>query len=64
MRAMRVDVDASTGKLAICVPSSGPDDHIDIWAERDLVVSVTVCSSEDTNQGRLKPIAVRVFGSD
>ena len=58
---MRVDVDPGTGALAIRPPSSGPGDHVDLRAERDLVVAVTACSAERTNQGRLKPIGVRVL---
>ena len=29
--------------------------------ERDLVVAITACAAENTNQGRLKPIGVEVF---
>ena len=59
---MHVDVNAATGELAIRAPSSGPGDYIDLLAERDLVVAIAACSAEDTNQGRLKPIAIRVSG--
>jgi uncharacterized protein YcgI (DUF1989 family) len=60
---MHVDVDPTTGTLTIQPPSSGPGDHIDLVAERDLVVALAACSAEHTNQGRLKPIGVRVLGS-
>jgi len=58
---MYVDVDPISGALTIRPPSSGPGDHIDLRAERDLVVAVTACSAENTNQGRLKPIGVSVL---
>ena len=58
---MHVDVNATTGALAIRAPSSGPGDHVDLQAERDLILAVTACSAEYTNQGRLKPIGVMVM---
>ena len=57
---MRVDVDPATGALTIRAPSSDARDYIDLLAERDLVVAVSACAAERTNQGRLKPIAVEV----
>jgi len=58
---MHVDVDSSTGVLTIRPPSSRAGDHVDLCAERDLVVAVSACAAENTNQGRLKPIGVRVL---
>ena len=60
---MRVDVDPTSGALTIRAPSSGPGDHIDLRAERDVVVAVTACAAEFTNQGRLKPIGVQAFAA-
>ena len=58
---MRVDVDPCTGALTIRAPSSQAGDHVDLRAEQDLVVAVTACAAEHTNQGRLKPVGLRVF---
>lgn len=60
---MHVDVDPSTGELTIRPPSSAAGDHIDLKVERDLIVAVTACSAEKTNQGRLKPIGVEVHAA-
>ena len=58
---MRVDVDPRTGKLEVGPPSSIPGTHVELRAERDLIVAVSACSAERTNGGRLKPIAVEVL---
>jgi uncharacterized protein YcgI (DUF1989 family) len=59
---MRVDVDAATGRLDIRPPSSAAGAHLELRAERDLVVAVTACAAARVNQGRLKPIAVTLRG--
>ena len=57
---MKVDVDPGTGSLTIQAPSSRAGDHIDLYAECDLIVGIAACSAEATNQGRLKPISVEI----
>lgn len=64
---MVVTADPDSGRITIGPPSSGPGDHVDLRAEIDLIVGVTACSAEITNDGTLKPIDVEVLdavGSD
>src|SRR4051812_4128914 len=44
------------GALTILPPRSRPGDYIDFRAEADLVVGLTACSAEMSNNYRLKPI--------
>jgi uncharacterized protein YcgI (DUF1989 family) len=57
---MVVTPDPLTGRITIGVPSSRPGDHVDLRAEADLVVGVTACSAEITNNGTPKPVEVEV----
>jgi uncharacterized protein len=52
---MNVDV-ASSGKLTIGPPRSKPGDKIELCAEMDLIVGLTACSAEMSNNYRFKPI--------
>jgi uncharacterized protein len=56
---MNVDVMAS-GELRILPPRSRPGDRVVLRAEMDLIVGVTACSAELSNNGRFKPIDVRL----
>ncbi|MEO8563796.1 MAG: urea carboxylase-associated family protein [bacterium] len=49
-----------TGELSILPPRSRPGDHILLRAEMDLIVGVTACSAELSNNGTFKPIDVEV----
>ncbi|MCK9494333.1 MAG: urea carboxylase-associated family protein [Dehalococcoidia bacterium] len=49
-----------SGDLRIDPPSSKPGDFIEFRAEMDLVVGVTACSAELTNNGSFGPIEVSV----
>lgn len=53
---------APSGELRIGPPLSRPNDFIDMRAEIDLVVGVTACSAELSNNGRFKPIDVEIYG--
>jgi uncharacterized protein YcgI (DUF1989 family) len=44
------------GHLDIRPPLSKPGDHLELHAEMDLVVGLTACSAEMSNNGTLKPI--------
>ncbi|MBW3580928.1 MAG: urea carboxylase-associated family protein [Actinobacteria bacterium] len=57
---MVVTPDPVTGRIDIEPPSSRPGDFVDLRAEVDLVVGVTACSAELTNNGTLKPIDVEI----
>ncbi|MFG0330057.1 MAG: DUF1989 domain-containing protein [Phycisphaerales bacterium] len=57
---MTVTPAPGTGELTIDPPASGPGDSIDLRAEIDLIVGVTACSSENSNNGVCKPIEVEL----
>jgi len=54
---MNVDV-LPSGELRILPPRSRPGDRLVLRAEMDLIVGVTACSAELSNNGRFKPIDV------
>ena len=58
---MNVDVGPS-GALTIGPPRSQAGDFLELRAEQDLVVGVTACSAENSNNGRFKPIDLEVYG--
>lgn len=51
-----------TGTLEIRPPLSRAGDYIDLRAEMGLVVGVTACSAEMSNNGSLKPIDLEIRG--
>ncbi len=57
---MNVDISQS-GELKIRPPLSKPGDFVDLRAEMDLVVGVTACSAEKSNNYSFKPIDVEVL---
>jgi uncharacterized protein YcgI (DUF1989 family) len=58
---MNVDV-LPSGELRIRPPRSRAGDRFVLRAEMDLIVGVTACSAELSNNGRFKPIDVRLHG--
>ena len=50
------------GELHIGPPLSGPGDFVDLRAEMDLIVGVTACSAEKSNNHSFKPIDVEIRG--
>jgi uncharacterized protein len=56
---MNVDV-LPSGELRILPPRSRPGDRVTLRAEMDLIVGVTACSAELSNNGRFKPIDLRL----
>lgn len=56
---MRVDV-AADGTVRVGIPSSKAADYIDLRAEMDLLVGLTACSAENSNNGSFKPIHYRI----
>jgi uncharacterized protein YcgI (DUF1989 family) len=58
---MKVKVSPS-GEIAIGPPVSTPGDFVDLRAEMDLVVGVTACSAEKSNNHALKPIDLELIG--
>ncbi len=51
---------SSEGELDIGRPLSKAGDYVDLRAEMDLVVGVTACSAEKSNNGSFKPIEIEV----
>ncbi len=58
---MNVDVNGETGELAVRPPRSKAGDHVDFVAQMDLIVGLTACSAEQSNNYRFKPIEYEVF---
>jgi uncharacterized protein YcgI (DUF1989 family) len=59
---MNVEILAS-GELRILPPKSRGGDHLLLRAEMDLIVGVTACSAELSNNGTFKPIDVEVHSA-
>ena len=57
---MNVDI-ASSGELSIGPPLSHPGDYLELRAEMDLIVGLTACSAEKSNNYRFKPIDALIF---
>ncbi|HEV7388451.1 MAG TPA: urea carboxylase-associated family protein [Gemmatimonadaceae bacterium] len=57
---MNVEV-AASGELRILPPRSRSGDHILLEAEMDMIVGITACSAELSNNGRFKPIDIEVY---
>jgi len=53
---MHVTVNGDTGKIDVLPPKSRAGDHLLIQAEMDLVVGMTACSAEMSNNYSFKPI--------
>ena len=58
---MNVDI-LPSGELRIGPPLSKPGDFVDLRAEMNLVVGVTACSAEKSNNHSFKPIDLEVRG--
>lgn len=56
---MDVRVDES-GRVVIRPPVSKAGDRLELRAEHDLIVGLTACSAEMSNNGRFKPIDYRI----
>lgn len=50
-----------SGKLDIRPPLSKPGDYVELHAQMDLIVGLTACSAEMSNNGTLKPIDFEVL---
>lgn len=57
---MNVQVGAD-GAVSVKPPLSRAGDHISFTAKMDLVVGLTACSAEKSNNGRLKPIDYEII---
>ncbi|KQR90839.1 urea carboxylase-associated protein [Chryseobacterium sp. Leaf180] len=57
---MNVAVDGDSGKISVLPPKSKAGDHIIIEAQMDLIVGMTACSAEMSNNYSFKPIGYEV----
>ena len=53
---MHVTVDGETGRIQVLPPKSKPGDYIIIEAKMDLIIGMTACSAEMSNNYSFKPI--------
>ncbi len=51
------------GKIQVKAPLSKAGDHICFRAEMDLIVGLTACSDEGTNNGRCKPTQYEIYSA-
>ena len=58
---MNVRIDGRTGKLSVQPPLSKAGDHILIEARMDLVIGLTACSAEQSNNYAFKPIHYEIL---
>jgi uncharacterized protein YcgI (DUF1989 family) len=57
---MHVAVNGATGKLSVLPPKSKAGDHVTLRARMDLLVGLTACSAEMSNNYAFKPIGYRI----
>lgn len=60
---MHVKVDGGSGKITVLPPKSRAGDHVVIEAKMDLIVGMTACSAEMSNNYAFKPIGYEIIGS-
>lgn len=58
---MNVAVDGETGKISVLPPKSKARDHIIIEAKMDLIIGMTACSAEMSNNYSFKPIGFEIL---
>src|ERR1700681_4235366 len=57
---MHVSVDGDTGRVCVLPPKSRAGDHVLLEARMDLLVGLTACSAEMSNNFAFKPIGYRI----
>jgi uncharacterized protein len=57
---MHVEIDGETGRVSVLPPKSKAGDHIVLEARMDLLVGLTACSAEMSNNYSFKPIGYRI----
>jgi uncharacterized protein YcgI (DUF1989 family) len=57
---MNVAIDGTTGRIDVLPPKSKPGDHVVLEAHMDLIVGMTACSAEMSNNFSFKPIGYRI----
>ncbi|ALD22213.1 DUF1989 domain-containing protein [Hymenobacter sp. DG25A] len=59
---MHVTVDGDTGRVAVLPPKSKAGDYVVLEARMDLLVGLTACSAEMSNNYAFKPIGYQIEG--
>jgi uncharacterized protein YcgI (DUF1989 family) len=59
---MHADVNGETGKISVLPPKSKAGDYIILRARMDLIVGMTACSAEMSNNYSFKPIGYEIIG--
>ena len=57
---MNVEVNGDSGEIAVKPPRSKAGDYVDFVAQMDLIVGLTACSAEQSNNYRFKPIEYEI----
>lgn len=57
---MHVTVDDKTGKISVLPPKSKAGDHVVLQANMDIIVGLTACSAEMSNNYSFKPIGYQI----
>jgi len=57
---MNVTVDGDTGRIEVLPPKSKAEDHVLLEATMDLIVGLTACSAEMSNNYSFKPIGYSI----
>ena len=58
---MHVDISSESGKLSVLPPKSKAGDYVLMEAQMDLIVALTACSAEMSNNYSFKPIGYQVM---
>lgn len=58
---MHVDVDGVTGKVSVLPPNSRAGDYVEIEAAMDIIIGLTACSAEMSNNYSFKPIGYLIY---
>jgi uncharacterized protein YcgI (DUF1989 family) len=58
---MHVSVDGNSGRIDVLPPKSKAGDHVILEAEMDLIVGMTACSAEKSNNYSFKPIGYKIM---
>lgn len=59
---MHVTVDGDSGKVSVLPPKSKAGDYLVLEAKMDLIVGLTACSAEMSNNYSFKPIGYTILG--
>jgi len=61
---MHVAVDGETGKIKVLPPKSKAGDYLVLEARMDLIVGMTACSAEMSNNYAFKPIGYQILAAE